>query len=325
MLYFILFISAVVLCSVFVYLARLVSFEKKIVNDAGIPLLGGAAVYLAVFHLIGIYNYFSRIHIAGIFLPATVILALGLIDDLRPIGPYVKIFTQAVAAVLLIMHNISTQIAFLHPAANIILTIFWVILITNAFNLFDIMDGLAGGLALIISLTFFVISLMTDNQAMAVLSVCLAGALAAFLKWNFPPAKIYLGNSGSILIGFLLSATSLSVSYALPGKEIALFTPLIILGLPLYDTGFVVLIRILKGRSPIRKSRDHFALRLLETGFSEKKALAFMYLFCVIFCICALLVNKVTNLLGIMLIASLGLISLFLGSRIAKVNVGELR
>lgn len=325
MFYCVLFSAAFVICSVFLYLMRLVSLEKKIVTEAGIPLLGGIAVYLSIFHLAGIYNYFSRIPVSGIFLPATLILVLGLVDDLRPLGPYVKLFVQVAAAALLIMNNISTQVAFLHPAVNILFTLFWVILITNAFNLFDIMDGLAGGLALIISLTFFTISLMTRNQAMAVLAICLSGALLAFLRWNFPPAKIYLGNAGSILIGFLLSAISLSISYALPGREVALFTPLIILGLPLYDTGFVVLMRLLKGRSPVRKSKDHFALRLITLGFSEHKVLIFMYLFCIIFCVCALLVNKVANFFGITLIASLGVISLFLGSRIAKVNIGELK
>lgn len=325
MLYFVLFIAAFVLCAVFLHLMRLVSFEKKIVNGAGIPLLGGIAVYLSIFHLIGVYNYFSRIPVSGIFLPATVILILGLIDDLKPLGPYIKIFTQAIAAALLIMNNISMQIGFLPPAVNILLTVFWVVLITNAFNLFDIMDGLAGGLALIISGTFFALSLITRNQEIGVLSICLFGSLLAFLKWNFPPAKIYLGNAGSILLGFILSAVSLSISYAVPGREVALFTPLIILGLPLYDTGFVALMRVLKGRSPIRKSKDHFALRLLALGFSQRKALGFMYLFCIGFCICALLVNKAANPLGIAVIASLGLASFFLGARIAKVNIGELR
>lgn len=325
MFYLIFFLCAFALSLVFLYVMRLVSFEKKIVNEAAIPLLGGVAVYLSTLHLIIVYNYFSRIPVTGILLPATLILILGLVDDLRPLGPYVKIFAQVAAAALLMMNNIATQIAFLHPGINILLTIFWVILITNAFNLFDIMDGLAGGLAFIISLTFFVISIMTGNQAMAVLSICLSGALLAFLRWNFPPAKVYLGNAGSILIGFLLSAVSLSISYAIPGREAALFIPLVILGLPIYDTGFVVLMRLLKGRSPIRKSKDHFALRLLALGFSGEKVLVFMYLFCTIFCICALLLGRVANSLGMILIASLAVLSLFLGSRIARVNMGELK
>lgn len=326
MFYFAVFSGSLILSAIFGSIVIDLSLKRKVINKEGIPFLGSLPICLAAFNSITIFNFFSnrQVDLQYIFIAAALILILGLFDDFKNLSPFLKIFAQLIITIIFIrLTNIKIQIVFIPSFLNIILTIIWFLAITNAFNLLDIMDGLSGGLAIIISLAFFVASVLTNNFAMAILSVALAGSLLAFLRYNLAPAKIYMGNAGSLFIGFILAAISLSISYAPLGREVALITPLIILGLPIYDTGFVVLMRLMKGKSPVLKSNDHFALRLLALGYSKKEVLILMYSFASFFAICAISLSRLSNLAGLIVITILICTSFIIGKRIAGVKITD--
>jgi len=212
----------------------------------------------------------------GIIISSFIMLILGIIDDLRELSIPAKLFVQIIAASLLILSGNRTHIVYIGDAANIIITFIWIIGITNAFNLLDIMDGLAAGIAVIVLISFSVVAFLNGDNNILVLALALLGPLFAFLKYNLPPAKVYMGNSGSHFLGFFIAAVALTISYASLENKIALLSPLLILGFPIFDTVFLILMRLFKRRLPFKKSNDHLALRFLALGYSKRKVLLIM-------------------------------------------------
>lgn len=246
-------------------------------------------------------------------------LILGLIDDRRELSVTAKFSAQIIATCFLIAFGVRTHIVYIGEAPNIIITFLWVIGIANALNHLDIIDGLAAGVALLASLAFFIICVMNHDIAMAVVSLTLSAALASFLSFNFPPAKIYMGNSGSHFLGFVLAAVAMAISYAPMERKIALLTPLFILGFPLFDTAFLVFARIMKKSLPFKKSDDHLALRFLSLGYSKKKALGIMFSLSSCFVFCGILISQVPNLIGSIIAALSSLTAVFLMQKMYRV------
>lgn len=257
--------------------------------------------------------------VVGIIITSLIMLIFGVIDDLRELSIPAKFLVQIIAISLLIFFGIRTQIVYIGNIANIIITFIWVLGITNAFNHLDVIDGLASGTALIVSLAFFVISFLNGDIKTVILSLALAAAAFSFLIRNLPPARIYMGNSGSHFLGFVLAAIALVISYAPLERKIALLSPLLILGLPIFDTAFLILMRIAKKSLPFKKSNDHLALRLLAIGYSKKKTLLTMLSLCLFFSLCGILLSKVSNLFGITIIGFVVLVSLVLTIKMSKI------
>lgn len=203
---------------------------------------------------------------------------IGLADDLKPISPYSKLTFQFLAATLLILGDLHVSIVAFPPALNYFLTYLWVMAITNAFNIIDVHDGLCGGTAVIISSGLWLVSVFTpfyDKTFVAVSAAAIAGATLAFYRVNFPPARMFLGDAGSLMLGFLLSALAIGESYTLD-HLVGILVPFILFLVPIYDLIFVVVIRLAKGKSPIRGSPDHVAVRLRRLGWSDKRVLLSM-------------------------------------------------
>lgn len=259
--------------------------------------------------------------ILGILIPSLVILFFGIVDDIKELSVWQKLLVQAVAVTLLILLGIRTKIIYIGYAANIIITSLWVIGITNAFNHLDIIDGLAGGTAVIISLAFFIVAVFSKNAAVIFLSLALMGILFSFLARNFPPAKVYMGNSGSHFLGFVLSAVALVLSYAPLERKIALLSPIFILGFPIFDTAFVILMRIGKGRPAVIKSNDHLALRFLKKGYSQNKTLWLMLALAAFFALCGVLLSRLSGFWGYLVICVAFLVSFVLTIRMSRVLV----
>ena len=324
MIYLAVFILSFVFSLILTSLLKNLAKGEKLINQEGIPFFGGLAIFfstiLTLVIVAGLNLQLAKI-LLGLLLGSSLILILGLIDDFRQLSPLLNLLCQAIAVIVLIVFGLRTRIIFIGEALNIIVTLLWILGLTNAFNLLDIMDGLCGGLTFIAASTLFLLAFLSGNSTIAVVSLSLAAATLGFLIFNFPPAKIYLGNSGSMFLGFVLASLAIAISYAPIQRKIALFTPILILGLAIYDLFFVILMRMLKGKSPIRKSKDHFALRLLAIGKTKREALVIMYLFGILFSISALLVSRVTNIFGIIIIAFVIIISLLAGRKISKVRV----
>jgi UDP-GlcNAc:undecaprenyl-phosphate GlcNAc-1-phosphate transferase len=184
--------------------------------------------------------------------------------------------------------------------------------ITNAFNIIDVMDGLATGIGCLVSIILFIVAIMNQHVLIAILTIALAGALLGFLRYNFEPAKIYLGDTGSLFIGLLLGALSMIGSYT-QNNTIACLSPVIILGIPIFDTVFVTYIRWRRGIPIIYGSPDHFALRLRKWRFSTVQTVILSYaasLILGLLAIVMLLLPSDLAALGIILVLLLGGLSL---------------
>jgi UDP-GlcNAc:undecaprenyl-phosphate GlcNAc-1-phosphate transferase len=164
------------------------------------------------------------------------------------------------------------------------------------------MDGLAGGVAIIIGGAFLIISFLNLDSTTLTLSLALLGSVCGFIVYNLPPAKIYMGNSGSHFLGFIIAAISLLISYAPLERKIALLSPPLILGFPIFDTLFLCIMRLGKGKSAFRKSNDHLALRFLKLGYAKNRALLFMLILTLFFSICGVMLSQVPDFVGIIII-----------------------
>lgn len=234
-----------------------------------VAYLGGIAVYLSFLFTLALTFEFSR-EVLGLLLAGTIIALLGIIDDLRPLGPKIKLAGQAIAVFVLMKSGIYVQIVFLPTAICLLLTFFWLMTTINAFNIIDIMDGLSAGVGLVIAAVLFVVAVLNGNHMIAVLTISLAGSLLGFLRYNFEPARIYLGDTGSTFLGLMLGSLAMIGSYT-ENNSLGCLAPPVILGIPLFDTAFVMYIRRRRGMPVIYGSPDHFALRLRKWRLSTKQ------------------------------------------------------
>jgi UDP-GlcNAc:undecaprenyl-phosphate GlcNAc-1-phosphate transferase len=262
------------------------------IHKSPIPRLGGVAIYLSFVTVAGLlmagspFFGFDALQHAETFLlilaPGTLIFLFGLYDDLRPLSAYVKFGVQTMAAALLFLGGfrvVSIPLLFGHDGfgwLELPVTIFWVLWITNAFNLIDGLDGLAAGSAMFSTMTVFVVSLVSENYLVSLLTVTLAGSILGFLRFNFNPATIFLGDSGSQFIGFMLSALAL-VGAGKSSTVVAVAIPVVSFGLPLLETGLSVLRRFLSGQPLFSADRQHIHHKLLERGFSHRQVVVILY------------------------------------------------
>jgi UDP-GlcNAc:undecaprenyl-phosphate GlcNAc-1-phosphate transferase len=201
---------------------------------------------------------------------ALIFSAMGLIDDLRGLSPWLRFAVGLGIAVTLVAYGIRLQSP-LPAAADILLSVIWILGITNAFNLLDNIDGLAAGTAAVAATTFFLIALFNDQDYSALLAIGLAGAMLGFLRSNFHPATIYMGDAGSLFIGFLMAYLGLKMRTTV--TEIPqLFAPLVVLGVAVLDTTMVVVSRVRRGVSPFTGGQDHLSHRLRRLGLSVRRS-----------------------------------------------------
>lgn len=212
---------------------------------------------------------------------AMVLFVLGLIDDLRPAGPWTKLAVIVAVALAVPVAGRIRLAELLGPVGATVATALWIIVITNAFNFLDNMDGLSGGVAAVCLLVLAACGLLRGQVLVPAMSLLVAGAVLGFLLFNFPPAKVYLGDAGSLVLGFLVSVIAILTTYyesAAGEPAFALAMPLVICAVPLYDFASVVLIRIAEGRNPMRGDQRHFSHRLVERGLSPRLAVLTIYL-----------------------------------------------
>jgi UDP-GlcNAc:undecaprenyl-phosphate GlcNAc-1-phosphate transferase len=290
-----------------------------------IPYLGGLAIWLAfILTLLGVrlltsFPTGTLRNLRGIFYGGTLIMVLGLIDDIWKLDYRVKLFGQFIASIILILYNVRIEFISSIPL-SIFLTIFWVVGITNAVNIIDIMDGLAAGVVVIAGLAFFFIALPTEKIYVNFAALALAGSCLGFLRYNWRPAKIFMGDSGSLFIGFILAAISLGESYTTI-NNIGLFAPFLVLGIPIYDTLLVIFFRILKGKSIFAGSRDHFAFRLEAMGYNRKKVVLINYYLTAILGLAAFLITTVKFELAVIIYAAIIAFAILYATRLIYVKV----
>ena len=267
--------------------------ERKI-HSHPIPRLGGVAIWvcaiLSFLALIIMSYYPHRALLSGLLLGSSLMFLLGLIDDIYGLEAKFKFTIQITIATIAFCLGVKITTIFipfigtinLHPILSYLGTIAWIVGISNAVNFIDGVDGLAGSVITISSVTLGLISMALNpaDTVSALIAFVLAGAMMGFLTYNFHPAKIFMGDSGALFAGFLLSA--LSILYQMKTSDIKMYMPLLILAVPIIDITFSSFRRILKGTSPFKPDAEHIHHKLLKFGLSQNKAVLVLVVFSII-------------------------------------------
>ena len=263
------FVLACLLAMYFTPLARQAALRFGIVDrpdgrlkqqSEPVPYLGGLAVFLAYLVALGLVFSFNSL-LLGLLLAGTLTLLVGLVDDFGVLTPAAKLAGQAVAVFVLLRSGAVIELTEVPQGLRWPLAALWLFAVCNAFNLLDVMDGLAAGVGAVAALAFGVMALSTGEYPEAAASLALAGALCGFLVFNVHPARIYLGDAGSLAIGLTLGALAIAIRWS-DKSPAGFLAPLAILGVPLADTVYVSLLRARAGRPFWHGSPDHFPLRL---------------------------------------------------------------
>jgi len=242
------------------------------------PIFGGIAIYAAFLVTMLVFEFaaLTDIRVIGLLGAGSLMFLIGLIDDVVHLRPHVKLLWQVAAAGLLIACGVYFKM--FNPVFMIPVSVLWIIGITNAFNLLDNMDGLSGGIAMIACINMVVFDVIAGNGAVYPAALALFGALAGFLVFNFNPAKIFMGDSGSLLIGMTVAGlTTIGSNADVKNVSFTLLFPLLLVAVPLFDTTLVTVLRTRAGRSVAQGGRDHTSHRLVALGLSERKTVLVLY------------------------------------------------
>lgn len=284
------------------------------------PYLGGIAIYLA-FLLALAFSFTPEFNkeVLGLLLAGTIVLLLGFIDDLGFLKTWVKFAGQLIAVLVLVKSGIFIKLVFLPTYVSIPLTFLWLVGMINAFNIIDVMDGIAAGVAFFASVAFFLVALLNGSLMISIVAITLAGSLLGFLRYNYTPAKIYMGDTGSMFLGLMIGAMAMIGSYT-EKNFLGFLAPLVILGIPIFETFQVMFTRWQKGIPVVRGSPDHYALRLRAAGLSVQRVTWLSYGAAAILGGLGILIMHISiryyviSLVGLLLLA--GLICIFLLQRI---------
>ena len=278
--------------------------KARKVHQNVIPRMGGLAIaagfFLPLMVLWGLETEVAKqfaankMQVVILAFGGFMILALGVYDDRRGARASVKLAVQVPVAVLLVLAGFTFskialpwgghwQVGYLGP----VIAIFWIVGITNAMNLIDGLDGLAAGISLIVVLTLMVVALMSQDYVAAMLNAALGGALIGFLVHNFHPATIFMGDTGSLFIGYCVAAIGILTSTK-STTTVAFLVPVIALSVPILDTTLATFRRLLRGRSPFSADQEHMHHKLLRMGFSHRRAVLVLWAFAFVTCLASL-------------------------------------
>lgn len=302
--------------------------EARRMHTHPIPRMGGLAIFLGFLVSVLLFVEIST-QIRGILLGALIIVACGAVDDVTPLRAMVKLAVQILAAVVAVSHGVVIEVL-RHPI-NIFadqtiylgllavpVTVIWIVGITNSVNLIDGLDGLAVGVSSIASITMLVVALLVSESNVAILLACLVGACFGFMPYNLNPAKIFMGDTGALLLGYVLSTVSVIGMF----KFYAIVTfiaPIFALALPLFDTCFAIIRRLLKGQSPMAPDRGHLHHRLIDMGLNQKQAVAVLYSISAVLGLAAVVLST-SGVVKFALLALAFVISVFVGRFLLKAH-----
>jgi UDP-GlcNAc:undecaprenyl-phosphate GlcNAc-1-phosphate transferase len=249
------------------------------IHTSPVPLMGGLAIYVAfIVALILFGDRFYVNQVIGIFLGATLMSFMGLWDDRRELSPWLRLIGQLIATLILVFSGVQVHL-FPWNWLNVAITLFWVVGITNAVNFLDNMDGLSGGVAAIASAFYLLLALMSGQYLVGALAAALLGACLGFLIYNFNPARIFMGDSGALFLGFVLAAVGIKLRFPANVHFVTWMVPVLVMGLPIFDMTLVVFSRLRRGLNPIiTPGKDHLSHRLVKMGASPREAVLICYL-----------------------------------------------
>ena len=280
--------------------------DDRRVHKEAMPLIGGLAIFVAVIVVTLIFLPLEK-EIISIIIGGTVIVIGGIIDDLKELKPKTKFMFQIIAGLILIFGDVkvdfitnpftkNSSLLYLNWL-SIPITLFWVVGITNTLNFIDGLDGLSAGVAMISSITLMIVASKgyTSNYiSVIIMSAAIAGACLGFLPFNFNPAKIFMGDTGALFLGFMLAAITIE-GVMKSVATIAIVAPILILSVPIFDTTFAIFRRLLNGQSISAADKGHLHHRLLSRGYSQRKSVLILYGISAIFGLFAILVSQANS------------------------------
>jgi len=252
--------------------------DTRKLHTTPMPRFGGIAMYGAVVVALLVFEErFSVNQLVSILLGATWVSFLGVWDDRWGLRPILKFTGQIIAALILIVSGV--QVHFLpSDFLNWAVTVVWVVGLANAINFLDNMDGLSGGITAIASAFFLLMAVQNGQYLVSALSAALLGASVGFLVYNFNPASIFMGDTGSLFLGFMLAALGIKLRFPANTDAVTWMVPVLVLGVPIFDTTLVVFSRIRRGLHPVTAGKDHTSHRLVRLGFTQREAVMALYL-----------------------------------------------
>lgn len=300
--------------------------ERKM-HSIPIPRIGGVSFFLGILIVNIIFN--RSLIVERILLGGTLIFLVGLLDDFVELKPKPKFWLTFLAVLISVVVGVRVDVWRI-PYTKIIIRDFWAHIIsfiwllgiTNAMNFIDGLDGLAGGIAVISSFSLLIISLILNRFEMAIFLASILGGVLGFLFFNFPPASIFMGDSGAMFLGFILGAVSI-IGVLKISTVINLFFPVIILGFPVLDTAFSIVRRVLEGRAPWKFDKDHIHHRFIKIGMNVEQSIAFIYMINISMSLLAIIISLLQDpyISAILLFGTLFLILFIL----KKLGVLEVR
>lgn len=299
--------------------------DARKVHDRPMPRLGGLGIFVAFVLAILVTMDIDR-SLTGILLGGSLIFLVGVLDDVYDLSPWTKLAAQIIGALIAVYFGVRVQVM-TNPfdgmlqlgAMSIPLTILWIIGVTNAVNLIDGLDGLAAGVCVIAAITVGIVAWQGQQTAVAFACMLLAAAISGFLPHNFHPARIFMGDSGSMFLGFVLSCLSIS-GLAKGATLISLFVPVLILGIPVFDTLFAIVRRV-NNQAPIfSPDKAHLHHRLMDMGLSHQGSVLAIYAISAMLGGAAVIMTNVTSPKAIMILGLVMVLMVIGASRIGIVS-----
>ncbi len=301
--------------------------DARKVHTVPIPRIGGIGIYLAFMSAIAFVTAITPFQgetlrtITGLLISGTLMFLVGIIDDYKNLPAKIKLLGQIIAAGVLVV-GYDVRVDFItNPFGDYIYlewlavpaTLFWLVGLTNTVNLIDGLDGLAAGVSALAAATIFLVAMEQNFFLITIFMAAIAGAAFGFLFYNTNPARIFMGDSGSLFLGFMLASISI-IGAVKSAATIALIVPILALGIPIFDTTFAILRRFIGGQPIFKPDKGHLHHRLLKLGFTQRQAVFLMYVISAILGLSAIALTEVNSTIAIMILIAV-VISIFYGAR----------
>lgn len=287
-----------------------VPHQRKVHQDPT-PLLGGIAIFAgAIIATLSAYGGRVPAQIAGPILAGALVAVIGLLDDRLQVSPWIRLTFQALSCAILIAFGIHVRLP-IPIWMNYLLTLFWLLGIVNAINLMDNMDGLSAGVSAVAAAFILLAGAMNNQYLVAALAAALLGSCLGFLRHNFTPASIFMGDAGAYFLGFWLAVLGIQLRFPQNVSFVTWMVPVLILWLPIFDTTLVVVSRLRRGVHPFTGGKDHVSHRLVASGMSPREAVLVMYLLSGIVGMLALFITQASVVEGYLVGATIMALSIY--------------
>ena len=338
MQYFFLFVASYVIVGALTPIMRKIAISKEILDRPNsshkshlkpTPYLGGLAIILGVVLVTYSALIVSKLSASNYWLatsllaPAIFMGLIGLWDDIKDLHPFPRFVGQTVAGVvvatiLILTSNFGTPTGSI--AIDVLVTVIWIVGICNSINFFDNLDGGAAGTVAISALFLTYLTLQSGQSFIAALAIVIAGATFGFLIWNRPPARIYMGDAGALFLGVLIATLSIRLNPITESTLASLAVPILLLGIPILDTGVAVLSRVRRGISPFQGGTDHLSHRLIRLGLSRKVSVVVLWFLSVVFGILVLILTNINSQFELLIVFSSALLWIMLFTAFFKTS-----